>query len=259
MNPEDADLNVYRLAGEWADRFPSLSAEEVAHKVVQSLTTTEQSSLLTALLVGPIESHRRYRVRQAERNAGEAASRKAYEEDPRFWHKGSQRYKEWAKTTREGRAFHAGFLRDREEQLAERQAKREWRESPEGQREIQARTTVKAATEYKRQLYESNPAEYDRQYGWGAFVRSVNQMVSDIRTTARLELTAELLGSQFALGDGSQVSWGDATIDQHRQRIEFLMKHVDGNLQTIRLHEVAASMLRESHASCLNEVAVPAA
>lgn len=63
-----------------------------------------------------------------------------------------------------------------------------------------------------------------------------------------------LFRQQFALGDGTAVAWGQATVEQHEQRLAWLYRHRDGVNQTIARHEAAVRLLRESGASCLEDL-----
>ncbi len=69
----------------------------------------------------------------------------------------------------------------------------------------------------------------------------------------------ELLRSPFSLGDKTTVTWGEATIEQHQQRIEMLTGMARGIESTIRRHEEAVALLKETGAECLDALAkVPA-
>lgn len=78
---------------------------------------------------------------------------------------------------------------------------------------------------------------------------TVSALADDIK-----ELFAELLAQRFALGDGVKVAWGEATIEQHEQRVHMLRGLVNGTLATIKRHEEAVERLRSAGAKCLNEL-----
>ena len=63
-----------------------------------------------------------------------------------------------------------------------------------------------------------------------------------------------LTDETFALGDGSRVRWGDATIKQHEARIDYLAKQRDGIDATIQRHRAVIEQLRAAGVSCLNEL-----
>lgn len=75
--------------------------------------------------------------------------------------------------------------------------------------------------------------------------------VDRIKAEARMEWTADLLASTFAVGDGTRVSWAEATVQQHEQRIAFLTRHVEGSLDTLKRHEVAVAEILAAHADTL--------
>lgn len=69
-----------------------------------------------------------------------------------------------------------------------------------------------------------------------------------------LDARKRLLDQRFALGDGTFVLWGDATEEQHLQRIGFLTTSVVGLQRTIGLHEDAVEQIRTHGVSCLREI-----
>src|SRR5690606_36081744 len=75
--------------------------------------------------------------------------------------------------------------------------------------------------------------DWDFREPWERMTAAIEQYRVDVR----LELTQELLGSEFALGDGRTVTWGEATAEDHQQRIEMLTKSAGGTLQTAARHQ----------------------
>lgn len=69
-----------------------------------------------------------------------------------------------------------------------------------------------------------------------------------------VDWTAALRASTFALGDGTSVAWGKATIEQHETRIDMLTVNARGNLDGIRVHEAAIRALTESGTATLNDM-----
>lgn len=69
-----------------------------------------------------------------------------------------------------------------------------------------------------------------------------------------LRLTDNLLNSFFALGDGNEVTWGQATIEQHQQRISLLMGHTIGTIDTIVRHKTAINMIQDKNVNCLSNI-----
>lgn len=83
---------------------------------------------------------------------------------------------------------------------------------------------------------------------------AVSGLVADTAAATRLEVTQELLSSIFALGDGTRVTWGEATIEQHEQRIAMLTTSISGTVETAARHEVAVEMIRSAGVRTLGEV-----
>lgn len=69
-----------------------------------------------------------------------------------------------------------------------------------------------------------------------------------------LDRKAMYLRMKFALGDGTEVTWGDATVDQHLARIAMLERQVAGVSQTIERHRYAVDAIRKAGVSCLADL-----
>ena len=61
----------------------------------------------------------------------------------------------------------------------------------------------------------------------------------------------ELLAVTFAIGDGTEVSFADATIEQHEERALWLEAHAAGTLETAAIHRRAISDILAGHADTL--------
>ena len=68
-----------------------------------------------------------------------------------------------------------------------------------------------------------------------------------------------LFRTAFSLGDGTSVPWGQATIEQHEQRIAFLALQRDGLNRTIAQHQEAIRVISEAGATCLADLEQAAA
>ena len=64
----------------------------------------------------------------------------------------------------------------------------------------------------------------------------------------------EFLSELFALGDGQKTTWGEATIEQHEQRVRMLRLMKEGIEKTIERHEMAIQELRGRKLACLNDL-----
>ena len=94
-----------------------------------------------------------------------------------------------------------------------------------------------------RQWRERKNAEAEAEiaeYGQVLTYQERSQHANDRLTEAiqayeahmRVRITAELLATTFSLGDGIEVTWGAATVDQHRQRVAMLTRTAAGTLET---------------------------
>ena len=68
-----------------------------------------------------------------------------------------------------------------------------------------------------------------REYWYERSRRRLAEAIEEWAAHIRLETTRELLGTLFALGDGTSVTWGAATVDQHEQRIGMLTRNATGS------------------------------
>ena len=75
----------------------------------------------------------------------------------------------------------------------------------------------------------------------------------------RMEWTRELLDSEFALGDGTTVRWGDATMDQHEYRYQLHARNAQAGLEGAARHKEAIDTLNTTGASTLREAVAVAA
>lgn len=80
------------------------------------------------------------------------------------------------------------------------------------------------------------------------------RFVDDYAREIRLEFTAELLASEFALGDGRRVTWGSATVGEHEQRIALLTANATANAEAAARHRSAVSTLQFTGFDRLDEM-----
>lgn len=86
-------------------------------------------------------------------------------------------------------------------------------------------------------------------------MRMIDNLLKLHAEQIRFEVTAELLDSVFRTGDGTEVSWREATVAQHEQRIELLSKMVAGTAETAAMHMRAVEMIKDAGAETLGQVA----
>lgn len=64
------------------------------------------------------------------------------------------------------------------------------------------------------------------------------------------------LATRVAMPDGTHVTWGEMTVEQHRDRMDSLQRTIDGYNETIRRHVIAADAIRAWNVTCLNDLDV---
>lgn len=87
--------------------------------------------------------------------------------------------------------------------------------------------------------------------------RRAEEAIAEWAAQIRLETTRELLGTLFALGDGTSVTWGHATVGEHEQRIAMLTRNATGVIETAARHQAAIRMIKDAGATCLADLAGP--
>lgn len=107
--------------------------------------------------------------------------------------------------------------------------------------------------------FDWSEAEAERRNKWGQernarYKAELDKIMADWKHSIRLEVTEELLGSDFALGDGRRVTWAEATVADHEQRVAMLETSAVGTLETAARHRAAIEMLRRHGVKTLAEV-----
>ena len=67
----------------------------------------------------------------------------------------------------------------------------------------------------------------------------VRVLVNDLAGDVLSGWAPELMAGTFALGDGTEVSFSDATIAQHEERASWLEAHAAGTMETAAIHRRA--------------------
>lgn len=81
--------------------------------------------------------------------------------------------------------------------------------------------------------------------------RTSAEVDGEVARNARRKAWAAVLGRSFALHDGTDVLWGDATLAQHASRADQQSKLADAARQDAQLHQEAASDIARYGVSCL--------
>jgi hypothetical protein len=82
----------------------------------------------------------------------------------------------------------------------------------------------------------------------------VGSIYQELNEQKKMQWTQELLNTIFSTTDGSRVTWGNATIAQHQDRIVMFEQNAAINLEGASRHVAAIEALREAGVSCLNEL-----
>lgn len=89
---------------------------------------------------------------------------------------------------------------------------------------------------------------------WSGMIRALRPVIEKYEQSVRLEVTAELLQTSFELADGSLVTWGEATGDDHEEMVSRCVWSAEAELQDAVRHRAAADMLRREGIACLNQL-----
>ena len=79
-------------------------------------------------------------------------------------------------------------------------------------------------------------------------------MVEEIKKEAIIEWTDKLLSQPIRMPDGTRTTWGEATVEQHRQRLEMFEKNAIANTEGAVRHALALEKLHVAGVTCLNEI-----
>lgn len=80
------------------------------------------------------------------------------------------------------------------------------------------------------------------------------QLIARIRHETLVEWTSELLNTEFALADGSRLTWGNATLEQHESRITMLQANAVANIEALNRHYAAVMAIIENGTRSLSEI-----
>jgi hypothetical protein len=84
--------------------------------------------------------------------------------------------------------------------------------------------------------------------------RAIGENVAKFTAELRIEWTAELLGSDFALADGTRVTWGEATVEQHEERAAMFQRNAVANAEGAARHLHALEALKFAGRETLNDL-----
>jgi len=79
-------------------------------------------------------------------------------------------------------------------------------------------------------------------------------IANDLTDGLRIKWTQELLASSFGMPDGTSVTWGEATIEQHQIRAAMFSSNAQANIEGAARHQKAIQDLAESGVPTLGEL-----
>lgn len=86
-----------------------------------------------------------------------------------------------------------------------------------------------------------------------SFVHAIGSLPDALATTELSPAFKKLFRDHFRVG-GADVSWAEATSDQHRLKAFELRKHAAGAIATAERHEAAAQAIEARGAGCLADL-----
>ncbi len=133
-----------------------------------------------------------------------------------------------------------------------------------GTREIermaQRAAKVKAAEKrridtYRKKLEAEQRAPERRERSESPATVMMRRAMQDLADAFEaLEWRNELLASRFTLNDGTSVSWGEATVEQHQERIEMFLANAAANTEGAARHKKAVDDILANNVSRLGEI-----
>lgn len=115
-----------------------------------------------------------------------------------------------------------------------------------------AERTAEQAALWKKIEEDDERAYWLRQESLNA---NIQRAVERYTEEMKMQWTLELLDSTFALRDGTPVAWGDATVEQHRERWQMFKDNARANVEGAARHKAALRDLEASGAATLREMA----
>lgn len=239
----------FAAVSDYAKAHSDVDAATVAATLVRPLTKDQLATYARGYIADLVEAFRRDAARAVERAAeirspATPPARASNGRSPRPAYRGSDI--PYMKSM-DRRAHRKALVRSGEFD--------EWYESNHAL--IAATGDAEALEFFEADWHEGGWNAYFAEKRADAVREHIHALLKAEADAVRLETTEELLSTMFALGDGERVTWGEASIEQHEQRIALLVGNAAGNVETAARHEVAARMIREAGVTCLAEVDNP--
>lgn len=216
-------------------------AEELATSILSGMTAKERKALLVMILTRDIELARVARLKEEAR----------------------------LQNQRSVAAGRAAAIKEANERDAQEHAHDPWnakgklRQQFEDQPDdVKARQRAADDEEFAKFLASRPPAASpprsgflgcDEFYFWKK-VQAQKDFEAKIRHKVKLELTKELLATQFVGRKGTRISWGNATVEDHLAHMEVLLRQAGDSVVVAKKHAVAVELLAKHQVGSLNEV-----
>lgn len=82
----------------------------------------------------------------------------------------------------------------------------------------------------------------------------VTEAIEERGYGAAMRFTTAFKNTYFALGNGTKITWGEATIEHHDKRIHMMKGKATSIMEDVILHEQVKQALIEAGVECLNEL-----
>lgn len=262
----------YSSIADYAKNHPDMDGEAIGRALTRGATRAQLLAYAIEDVCAIVESVRRHWAREAEDRAAQERTPEAEPEQPRHL---SPESLAWAKQHNErerasrrerceqmladpaqrhagklryGRSFHDGERAEFRQWAGERFAA--WYDQA---RALAAEHDGVDGRDFDAMWHPGGYYAYWSEHTW----RRAQEAIAEWAAQIRLETTRELLGTLFALGDGTSVTWGQATIGEHEQRIAMLAKNATGVIETAARHQAAIRMIKDAGVDCLADLAGP--
>ncbi len=230
LNDEDLWIEILDLA----DANPSVDTDVLARKIARQLGAAKLKELAIAEIKRLMDSHRRSQVRKIEQAAEKQTKRN---DGPP-----SKAHRYWNEHTGEWETFGRRKLKELEKdgEIIYDHRIRDYRNTSDEEKQ--------KALNYRNET-EELIRKLDQQHA-----DRMTAMLEAYAEDLKMEWTQELLDAEFALGDGTRVTWGKATVEQHHKRMTMLSHNVESNLQAIKRHECAIADITASGTNSLEDI-----
>jgi hypothetical protein len=251
------------------DRYPDADDAELAERLVARMNAPLRRQLLVSFVAEDIDTVRRIRAHQIEQEARRRAATQARppEPEPEVPPEPNHRPEDFQRLYDNPGLWRNIFFADTPPQCigkwntTSREQYRQWCDATYGDGAFEGwldRGILLTADE-PDDMEDFENAWVPRYLSEWAINRlytgDVYKVMQEWADNIRFEVTAELLDTIFAVGDGTKVTWRDATVAQHEERAEMLTKMAAGTIETAAMHTAAVRIIKDAGVDSLGQVA----